>query len=197
MALMENDIKHIIAYSSVSQIGCILFGLGTLTYSDIMGAIFHVIYSSVVKAHLFCCVSWIMLAFFKWGFNEITGLGKRIPLLMASAVVGVLAMTEVPPLADFNYEWFIFSSGFQMPYTGLAILVILASILTAAFLLRFIGRIFFMPENGNHVELDSVPLSVKSATVSLVIITLIAGLFPFPLFDRVANEIPLILGGVW
>jgi NADH-quinone oxidoreductase subunit M len=197
MALVENDIKRIIAYSSVSQMGYILFGLGTLTYSGIMGATLHVIYHAVVKALLFCCVGWIMLAFSRRDINTLTGLGKRTPLLTASAVVGALAMTGVPALAIFNSEWLIFSSGFQTPYTGLAILEILASILTAAYLLRFIGRIFFMPENGNHVELGNVPLSVKIATISLVILTLIAGLFPSPLFDRVANEIPLILGGVW
>jgi len=197
MALVENDIKRIIAYSSVSQMGYILFGLGTLTYSGIMGARLHVIYHAIVKALLFCCVGWIILAFSERDINALTGVGKKEPLLMACAVTGALAMTGVPALAIFNSEWLIFSSGFQTPYTGLAVLEILASILTAGYLLRFIGKIFFVSENGKNVDLGRVPISVKVATVSLVVITLIAGLFPSPLFQQVANEIPLILGGVW
>jgi len=195
MALVETDIKRIIAYSSVSQMGYILFGLGTMTYSGIVGSTLHVIYHAIVKALLFCCVGWIIKATGKRDINMINGLGKKIPLLSACTVLGALAIAGVPSLALFNSEWLIFSSGFQTPYLYLAILEVLGSLLTAVYILRFVGQCFFT--SGEVSKVNPVPLSIKIATVSLSGLTIAAGFFPKPLFDYVVNELPLILGGGW
>ena len=195
MALVETDIKRIIAYSSVSQMGYILFALGTLTFSGIMGATLHVIYHAIVKALLFCCVGWIIKATGKRDIRTISGLGKTMPLLSACTLLGALAIAGVPALALFNSEWLIFSSGFQTPYLSLAILEVLGSLLTVAYILRFVGQCFFVP--GKSSTLNPVPLSMKIATVSLSILTVITGFFPEPLFNYVVNELPFILGGGW
>jgi len=195
MALVETDIKRIIAYSSVSQMGYILFGLGTLTLSGVVGATLHVIYHAIVKALLFCCVGWIIKAVGKRNIQSIRGLRKKMPLLTTCTILGALSIAGIPALAIFNSEWLIFSSGFQTPYIGLAILEILGSILTSAYILRLVGTMFFMP--GESSQIHKVPFSVKLVTVSLTILTVIAGIFPRPLFNYVVNELPLILGGGW
>ncbi len=196
MALVEKDIKRIIAYSSVSQMGYILYGLGTQTYSGIVGATLHVIYHAIVKALLFCCVGWIIKATGKRDIQALGGMHKKDPLLTVCMVLGGLSIMGVPALAIFNSEWMIFSSGFQTPYTGLAMLEILGSILTTAYILRFIGKIFFTSQD-EEFSIQKVPFSIKLATVSLTILTITAGLFPKPLFNYVVNELPLILGGQW
>lgn len=195
MAMVETNIKRIVAYSSVSQMGYILFGLGTLTYAGVMGATMHVIYHAIVKALLFCCVGWIIKAVDQRDIQVIRGLRGRMPLLTVCTVIGALAITGVPVLAIFNSEWLIFSSGFQTQYITLAFLEILGSILTAAYILRLVGAIFFLP--GNELPVKPVHVSIKIATVSLTLLTVIAGIFPKPLYDYVANELPLILGGGW
>ena len=196
MALVEKDVKRIIAYSSVSQMGYILYGLGTLTYSGITGATLHVIYHAIVKALLFCCVGWIIKSTGKRNIDTLGSLHRKEPLLTICTVLAGLSIAGVPALAIFNSEWMIFSSGFETPYTGLATLEILGSIMTAAYVLRFVGKIFFTAP-AEDVETHKVPLSVKFATVSLSILTIAAGLFPRPLFAYVINELPLILGGQW
>ena len=195
MALVETDIKRIIAYSSVSQMGYILFGLGTLTLSGVVGATLHVIYHAIVKALLFCCVGWIIKAVGQRNIQAIRGLRKKMPLLTTCTILGALSIAGVPALAIFNSEWLIFSSGFQTPYIGLAILEIIGSILTSAYILRLVGTMFFMP--GEASQIHRVPFSVKLVTVSLTILTILAGIFPRPLFNYVVNELPLILGGGW
>ena len=195
MALVETHIKRIIAYSSVSQMGYILFGLGTLTLQGIMGATLHVIYHAIVKALLFCCVGWIMKATEKSDIRDLGGLRSQMPLLAACTLLGALSIAGVPALAIFNSEWLIFSSGFQTPYMYLAILEILGSIFTAAYILRFTGMIFFGSQPKTKVI--DVPWAMKLATVSLAILTIVAGLFPRPIYDFVINEMPFILGGNW
>ena len=196
MALVEKDIKRVIAYSSVSQMGYILYGLGTLTASGITGATLHVVYHAIVKALLFSCVGWIIKATKQRNIQSLGGVHRKEPLLTLCTVLAGLSIAGVPSLAIFNSEWMIFSSGFQTPYTGLAILEIIGSILTAAYILRFLGKIFFTPSDA-EVPIHTVPLSIKVATVSLAILTVVAGVFPKPLFQYVAKELPLILGGQW
>lgn len=196
MAMVENDLKRIIAYSSVSQMGYILFGLGTLTLSGMLGASLHVIYHAIVKALLFCCAGWIIKATGKRNIKEISLIGKGRPVLTVCTLIGAFSMAGVPALALFNSEWMIFSSGFETPYTALAILEVLGSILTVAYLLRFVGLLFFKP-GAETAAPDDIPLSMKVATGLLAGLTIIAGFFPAPLFNIVANEAPLILGGGW
>ena len=195
MAMVETDIKRIVAYSSVSQMGYILYGLGTMTNSGITGSTLHVIYHAIVKALLFCCVGWIIKATGKRDINSIRGLGKKMPLLTVCTVLGALAIAGVPSLALFNSEWLIFSSGFQTPYLFLAILEVLGSLLTVVYILRFVGRCFFSNAEGEETAVKPVPLSMKVATVSLTGLTILAGFIPKPLFDIVVNELPFILGG--
>jgi len=196
MALVEKDLKRMIAYSSISQMGYILFGLGTLTVSGLMGATLHVIYHAIVKALLFSCVGWIIKETGLRNIDDIRNIGKNRPILSVCAIIGALSMAGVPALALFNSEWMIFSSGFQTPYTFLAVIEVLGSLLTAAYVLRFVGALFFIPGSPTPSRAD-VPLSVKVATGALALLTVLAGFFPAPLFDYVVNEVPLILGGIW
>ena len=194
MALAEKDIKRIIAYSSVSQMGYILFGIGTLTSSGLMGATLHVVYHAIVKALLFCCVGNIIAATGRRSIDELGGLWGKLGGQGILVMVGVLSFAGLPALAIFNSEWLIFSSGFQTPYTALAILEVLGSLLTVGYGLRFLGKIFFGAEKA--IKLRPIPLSMQAASYGLVILTVLAGLFPRPLFDVIANEIPLLLGGI-
>ncbi len=196
MALVEKDLKRMIAYSSISQMGYILFGLGTLTFAGLMGATLHVIYHAIVKALLFSCAGWIIKDTGIRNIDDIRKMGKNRPLLSACAMIGALAMAGVPALALFNSEWMIFSSGFQTQYTFLAVIEVLGSILTAAYVLRFLGSLFFIPGPPTPSNAE-VPSSVKVATGALALLTVLAGFFPAPLFNYVVNEVPLILGGVW
>ncbi len=196
MALVEKDIKRIIAYSSISQMGYILFGLGTLTVSGLMGSTLHVIYHAIVKALMFCAAGWIIKETGKRDINDIRRVGNGRMVLTVSTMIGALSMAGVPALALFNSEWMIFSSGFQTPYSLLAVIEVLGSILTAAYILRFVGLLFFIPGKETPTK-EKAPLSVKVATGALAVLTVIAGIFPAPLFSYVANEVPLILGGIW
>jgi len=194
MALAEKDIKRIIAYSSVSQMGYILFGLGTMTSAGVTGATLHVVYHAIVKALLFCCVGNIIAATGKRHIDELGGLWGKLGGQGIFVLVGVLSFAGLPTLAIFNSEWLIFSSGFQTPYTLLAVLEVLGSLLTAAYGLRFLGKIFFGAVK--TVDIKPIPFSMRAASIGLTALTVLAGILPKPLFDIVTREIPLILGGV-
>ena len=206
MALAERDIKRIIAYSSVSQMGYILFGLGTLTYSGVEGATLHVIYHAIVKALLFMAVGLVVHATGKRCIDELGGLGHAMPVTAASAATGVLALAGMPPLCIFDSEWMIFAGGFQTPYTALSIAALFGSLLTVVYALWFATRIFLGARSdgaqtgetwGRFLPGKALPWAMLVPTVLLAALTVIEGLFPAPIFDWVAHELPLLLGGQW
>ncbi len=196
MALAEQDVKRIIAYSSVSQMGYILFGLGTLTYDGVAGATLHVIYHAIVKALLFMCVGLVMRATGRRRIAELGGLGSAMPLVALCTGAGVLAIAGMPPFCIFVSEWMIFSGGFHTAHIGLSVLTLFGSLLTVAYALWFVGRIFFgaRPEG---LTVDRLPWAMVAPTVLLAALALIGGLFPATVCDWVAHGLPLILGGAW
>jgi NADH-quinone oxidoreductase subunit M len=196
IALVEQDIKRIIAYSSVSQMGYILFGLGTLTYNGVAGATLHVIFHAIVKALLFMCVGLVIRASGRRNIAELRGLGSAMPVAAICTAVGALAIAGTPPFCIFNSEWMIFSGGFHTAHIGLSILTVFGSLLTVAYALLFVGRIFF----GVHPEgltVKQLPWAMLAPTVLLAILALVGGLFPAPLVDWAMHELPLLLRGAW
>jgi NADH-quinone oxidoreductase subunit M len=196
IALVEKDLKRIIAYSSVSQMGYILFGLGTLTQAGITGATLHVIYHAIVKALLFMAVGLIIHVTGKRNLDEIRGLGRSMPLTTACAVVGGLAIAAVPPLCIFDSEWMIFAGGFETGHIALCALTLFGSLLTVAYVLRFAGRLF-LGEPSEEVKLAPAPLAMLAPAVLLAGLSIIEGIFPGGVLDWVVRELPLLLKGAW
>ena len=199
MALAEQDVKRIIAYSSVSQMGYILFGLGTLTERGITGATLHVIYHAIVKALLFMCVGLVIRATKRRQIQELGGLAKVMPLAAICTGVGALSIAGTPPFCIFDSEWMIFGGGFETPYMALSILAVFGSLLTVAYALWFWARIFLgrLPDGLSGQTLARRPVAMVIPTVALVILALVEGLLPAPLVNWVTQELPLLLGGNW
>jgi NADH-quinone oxidoreductase subunit M len=196
MALAEQDVKRIIAYSSVSQMGYILFGLGTLTHEGVAGATLHVIYHAIVKALLFMCVGLIIRATGRRRIGELGGLGQALPVTAICTGMAALAISGMPPFCIFDSEWMIFAGGFHTAHVGLSVLTLLGSLLTVAYALWFTWRIFFgvRPE---ELTVSRPPMAMLVPTVLLAALALIEGIFPASVFDWVTHELPLLLGGAW
>ncbi|MDF1516263.1 MAG: NADH-quinone oxidoreductase subunit M, partial [Anaerolineae bacterium] len=195
MALAEQDVKRIVAYSSVSQMGYILFGLGTLTYIGIAGATMHVIYHAIVKALLFMVLGIVIQVTGKRTITELNGLSGIMPGIAICASVGALTIAGAPPFCIFDSEWLIFSGGFQTPYIILTVLALFGSLLTVAYALWLVTRIFF--GEPASISRARIPLSMSIPTFVLTVLALVEGLFPAPVYNWVAHELTLILGGQW
>ncbi|MFW5713728.1 MAG: complex I subunit 5 family protein [Brevefilum sp.] len=195
MALAERDIKRIIAYSSVSQMGYILFGLGTLTLRGMEGAIMHVVYHAIVKALLFMVVGIIINITRERNIRNISGLGFKYPALCIAAAIGALGISGMPPLGIFNSEWMIFAGGFDSGVSiALTVMTLIGSLLTVIYALRFFGNIFFGDQQPEDLPVKA-PLTLIIPTLGVTIFLIIEGLIPGPLLNWAMRGLTMVFGG--
>jgi len=196
MALAEKDIKRIIAFSSVSQMGYILFGLGSMTLRGMEGAIMHVVYHAIVKALLFMVVGIIVTVTSERDIQKIGGLGFKYPIVCVCAAIGILGISGMPPLGIFNSEWMIFAGGFDSGVSvALTVITLVGSLFTVIYGLRFFGSIFFgkrMPES----MAERAPLALTIPTLAVTIFLIIEGLLPGPLLTWAMRGLTSFIGGL-
>jgi NADH-quinone oxidoreductase subunit M len=195
MALAENDIKRIIAYSSVSQMGYILFGLGTLTLRGMQGSIMHVVYHAIVKALLFMVVGIIIKLTNERNIKNIGGLAGKYKVLSVCAAIGVLGISGMPPLGIFNSEWMIFAGGFDSGISVvLTVLTLIGSLLTVVYALRFFGMVFLGDAKPITLS-EKAPRALLIPTVAVSAFLIFEGLVPGPLLSWAMKGLVTIFGG--
>jgi len=179
MAFAQTDIKRMLAYSSVSQVGYILFGIMSLTTLGLSGGLFNVITHGVAKSLLFMSAGAII---YSTGIRDITklgGLAEKMPITAIATLCGGLSIAGTPPFGGFASEWMIFAGGFKAGYTILAALAIAATIVTAGYYLRMVKLVFFgeCPENLTNTK--EAPLSMLLPMSILTFLTVAFGIFAF------------------
>ena len=196
MALAEKDIKRIIAFSSVSQMGYILFGLGSLTLRGMQGAIMHVMYHAIVKALLFMVVGIIVSVTFERDIQKIGGLGFKYPIVCVCAAIGILGISGMPPLGIFNSEWMIFAGGFDSGVSvALTVITLVGSLFTVIYGLRFFGSLFFGKRLPVSIA-ERAPLALTIPTLAVTIFLIIEGLIPGPLLTWATRGLTSFIGGL-
>jgi formate hydrogenlyase subunit 3/multisubunit Na+/H+ antiporter MnhD subunit len=192
MAMAQDDLKRLLAYSSVSQMGYVLAGVALGTYLGAFGGLFHLLNHALCKALLFMCVGAVMYATGARRIDELGGLAKRMPVTSGCFVLGALALAGFPPLNGFMSKLTVYLALARAGLWWAVVLALLTSVLTAAVLLRAAQQVFWAEPRGGTVaaaEPREVPASLLAPMVILAGACLILGVFPqaaFPLLDRAA-----------
>jgi proton-translocating NADH-quinone oxidoreductase chain M len=185
MALMQKDIKRVLAYSSISSMGYLLFGIGSESVLGISGAIFMYVTHALGKGLLFMMAGSIILQTGTRNMDKLSGLGGKMPYTAVFAMIGGLTIIGVPITSGFMSEWVLFNGALQNAVVGwssikavLFALAITTTILTSAYILWMYKRIFYgiTPETLKNVRDSSKYVLVTMGI--LASLTLILGLYP-------------------
>lgn len=196
MALMQDDIKRVLAYSSISQMGYILFGVGSESVLGITGGTLMYVSHGLGKAILFMMAGSIILQTGTRSMSKLGGLAGRMPYTAVIAMIGALTIMGIPPTSGFMAEWILFNGVLQSGVTNsdtLRIVAfglgILATVLTAAYILWMYKRIFFgkIPEQYSKIKDSNRYVTVTMA--ALAAITLFLGIYPNPLLNPLTDYI--------
>jgi proton-translocating NADH-quinone oxidoreductase chain M len=186
MALMQKDVKKVLAYSSISSMGYILFGLGSESILGISGAILLYVTHGLGKALLFMMAGSIILQTGIRNMDKLGGLGSKMPYTAVFAMIGALTIMGVPITSGFMAEWVLFNGALQgaivSHWDSLKViaftLAMLTTVLTSGYILWMYKRIFYgvVPETLKNVR-DTSGYVVVTMGV-LAAFTLILGLYP-------------------
>ncbi len=145
-AVKETHLKRRLAYSTISNLSYILFGVTIMTPLGLVGALTHLIFHAVIKICSFFCAGAIIHQTERQYVHELDGMGYRMPCIFGIFTVSALALMGVPGLAGFISKWNLASaaadSGNPVAYFGIACLLI-SALLTAIYMLTIVVRAFF------------------------------------------------------
>ena len=200
MALMQDDIKRVLAYSSISQMGYILFGLGSESVLGVTGGTLMYVTHGLGKAILFMMAGSIILQTGTRSMAKLGGLAGKMPYTAVLAMIGALTIIGIPPTSGFMGEWILFSGVLQTATanmdplrTTMFALGILATVLSSAYILWMFKRIFFgkTPEELAHVKDSNRYITATMAVFAAM--TLIIGVYP----DLFLTPINDYIGGMF
>jgi NADH-quinone oxidoreductase subunit M len=203
VALKQKDFKYVIAYSSVSHCGAILFGICTLQVAGLNGAVIQTLSHGIVAAMTFALVGTVYGKAHTRELAKLGGLGACMPVLGGLFVAAAMANVGLPGLSGFVGEFLIFLGSYRSGFSVFQILfpvAILSIVLTAIYYLRLVQMVFYGPVKDPHFKeevkdgsfIEILPIAF------LLAVSLAVGLYPKPFVDMSnATIAPLIdyIGG--
>ncbi|NPV91632.1 MAG: NADH-quinone oxidoreductase subunit L [Firmicutes bacterium] len=177
IALTQNDIKRILAYSTLSQLGYMIMALGV---GSLTAGMFHLMTHAFFKALLFLGAGSVIHALHgKQDIWEMGGLTRRMPVTTGTFIVGALALAGIFPLAGFWSKDEILSASLANGYTGLYIVGSLVAFLTAFYMFRLVFVAFMKPARPENHPHES-PLTMTVPLVILGVLSVVGGLVGLP-----------------
>ncbi|AJC71909.1 NADH dehydrogenase subunit N [Thermococcus guaymasensis DSM 11113] len=174
-ALRQKDVKRMVAYSSISQIGLIAVAFALGTQSGVDAGVFHMVNHAIVKALLFLTVGYVGITLGETKIEKFSGLGRRMPLTAFAITVGSLAAVGIPLFNIFWSKVRILLAGVEAGYTWSVALILGASVVEAVYYLRLIHTMWFTEAEGEAIKED---LAIGTIAIFLVLLVLFIGIYP-------------------
>lgn len=194
-AISQDNIKRLLAYSSIAQVGYITTAIGVGSSLALGGALFHALVHTVVKLLLFISFAGIILQVGKRHFSELGALIYKMPVSFFGVLIGIIGLAGMPPLPGFASKYLIYVSLLDHGWLLLLAAMILSS--TAAFLYcyRIIYGIFLgHPATPEAREAKEAPMLYLIPQILLMVILALLGLFPGLAIEWLINPVVSALG---
>lgn len=201
MALAQDDLKRLLAYSSVSQMGYILMGVGLGTYLGIYGGLFHLLNHGIYKALLFLSTGAVIYAVAQREISQLGGLARKMPVTAACFLIGALSISGLPPFNGFMSKLTIYLAGAEIGMWWAVILAIFTSLLTMIVLIRAGYRVFWGELKAGSSDQEGIreaPASILIPMIILAGLCVVLGVYPqlaYPLLDQATKSVVAVLGG--
>jgi len=186
MAIVQPDLKRMLAYSSVAQIGYIVLGIGLANTMGLTGSLLHVLNHALTKGCLFLGAGAIT---YRRGTRDIRQLGYlhvEMPFTMAAFTIAALSMIGIPPTCGFFSKYYLILGAIDARQWIWVIILLLSSLLNAIFFFRVIENAYFKPlgvihessyDRGEQEEANEVPLGMLIPILALAAAIILTGIF--------------------
>jgi multicomponent Na+:H+ antiporter subunit D len=202
VAIFQTDVKRLLAYSSLAQIGYIILGISLASQAGLTAGITHIINHAMMKTALFLVLGCVMYGVGSTRLADMRGLGRRMPVTMFFWIIGGLGLVGVPLTVGFVSKWYLCVGALEAGHWYVLPVILLSSLLTVVYFWRLIERIYFgkMPDSRRaavtrRAGTGTAPASMVAPTVvmgALCVVFGVAGMVPARIASAAAA---MLLGG--
>ena len=193
-AVFQEDAKRLLAYSSIGQLGYIVFAFAFMTHLGWLTGFTYVLNHFMYKAILFLTIGAVVLRVGTHNMYEMGGLIKKMPMAFIAVLISIIALGGIPPLSGFTGKWLFYNAVIEKGWYFQGVIVFISGGIAFLYLYRLIQTIFLGQLKDNHRNVKEI-----STWFLIPIYTLIVGLLVFsakpqwvlqPLGDMIANYFP-------
>ena len=194
LAVFQEDAKRLLAYSSVGQVGYIVLALAVMTPLGWSAGLYHAVNHMLFKGLLFLAVAGVVYRTGTRRMSEMGGLIKRMPVSFVSVLIGIIALSGVPPLSGFAGKWLLYEALVERGWLVLAGFMMFASAVAFLYLFRLIHSIFLGQLKAENRELREAPAPLLAAQGLLMVAIMVVSIRPQWLLEPLGRLISGIMG---
>ncbi len=206
LALVQHDLKRLLGYHAVSQVGYMVLGIGTGTPVGVAGGLFHMLNHAIYKCCLFLCAGAVEKAAGTTDLDRLGGLGRSMPITLAVCAIAALAISGIPPLNGFASKWMVYQGIISASDGGVAWVVwlvaaMLGSALTLASFVKVLHATFLCKPSPALAarSVREVGVTMLLPMILLAALCVLFGVFAYamPLAWFIFPAVPAQPPGVW
>jgi multicomponent Na+:H+ antiporter subunit D len=198
-AVFQDDIKMMLAYSTISNIGYIVMGLGLASTYGVIGASVHVFNHALIKATLFFGAGALIFRTGKRTLTELAGVGRSMPFTVAAISIGAISIVGIPPTAGFLCKWYIALGAMQAGHPFFAFALVFGALFIFIYYIRMVNAFYFRPPTDPAIlEVKEAPLSMLAPTLLLATLCLVMGVLgrlPLTFIEPAVHRLLATVGG--
>ena len=195
VAIYQMNVKRMLAYSSIAQIGYMILGVSLDTLTGVAAGIIHLFNHAMMKGSLFMALGAVIYQIGSVHLDDMAGLGRKMPLTMAAFVVGGLSLIGVPLTVGFISKWYLIQAVLERGWWPIAIIIITTSLLAVIYVWRVVEIIYFRAPSGTAAVATEAPVSLVVPTWILIGATLYFGIDATTTLDVAIAAARALIGG--
>ncbi len=184
IALSQDNLKRMLAFSTIGQLSYIILGVGLLSPKGVTGGMLHIAMHAFGKITLFFCAGAIFVATGKRNISEMVGIGRRMPWTMGAFFLGSLSIIGLPPTGGFLSKWYLVLGTLEANRITFLFVLLGSSLLNAAYFMPVVYRAFFPPPGTAMFEnrVQEAPVFCVAPPVITAFISVLLFFYPEPFF---------------
>jgi formate hydrogenlyase subunit 3/multisubunit Na+/H+ antiporter MnhD subunit len=199
MAVFQEDIKRLVAYSSMGQLGYIVAGIALMNHFGWVTALYLTVNHFLFKGILFLSVAGVVLRTNERLMYKMGGLIKNMPFSFVFTMIAIIAMSGVPPLTGFGGKWMLFNALMEKGWYWIAALAFFSSAVAFLYMFRLLQTVFLGQRKLEHAKLREAPAILLVPQIVMIAAIMVFSAYPKLLLDPLSAAVAPWLGGalVW
>ena len=173
VAIFQQNVKRMLAYSSVAQVGYMVLGIGLASATGLTAAILHLFNHALMKGALFLSLGCIFFRLNSHDIKDLAGIGRQMPWTMTAFILGGLSLIGVPLTVGFISKWYLILASLERDWWWLAVLIVASSLLSVIYIWRVVEVAYF--KTAAHGNISEAPLGLLLPTWILVLANIYFG----------------------